>query len=250
MALHTFVILAYNESDDLEECIKSILKQNRKSIVIMATSTPNNYILDLASKYGIGVMVNDAPSNKGNDYNFAISIANTKLVTIAHQDDLYNRNYSKEILKAYQKDKNASIIFTDNYEIDKDKMIFKNKRLLQRRFYVYPLSIKYFQDKKYFKRRCLKRNKYICTSSITFVKKNIPSDLFPTNYTYNSDWKGLLKLIDLPSKFIFIKEKLVGYRMDNLKDNYEKELEDEMILKENYSSWYYEKILKKRKKSL
>lgn len=247
MSLHTFVILAYNESDDLEECIKSILKQSRKSIVIMATSTPSDYILDLASKYGIGLMVNNSKSNKGNDYNFAISIANTKLVTIAHQDDLYNRNYTKEIIKAYKNNFDASIIFTDNYEIEKDKMIFKNKRLFRKRFYLYPLSIKRFQNNYYFKKRSLKKEKFICTSSITFVKKNLPLDLFPTDYKYNNDWKGLLKLVELPYKFVFIKEKLVGYRIDNLSINKDKELEDQKILQDNYSNWYYNKIIKRKR---
>lgn len=247
MSLHTFVILAYNESDDLEECIKSILKQSRKSIVIMATSTPSDYILDLASRYSIGLMVNNTKSNKGSDYNYAISIANTKLVTIAHQDDLYNRNYTKEIIKAYKNNPNASIIFTDNYEIEKDKMIFKNKRLFRKRFYLYPLSIKKFQNNQYFKKRSLKKEKFICTSSITFVKKNIPLDLFPTDYIYNNDWKGLLKLVKLPYKFIFIKEKLVGYRIDNLNINEEKERENLKILKENYSSWYYNRFIKRKR---
>ena len=46
--IHTFVILAYKESDDLEDCIKSVLKQSVKSNVVIATSTPNDFITDLA----------------------------------------------------------------------------------------------------------------------------------------------------------------------------------------------------------
>ena len=42
MRLHTFVILAHNESDDLEECIKSVINQSVKSNVVVATSTPND----------------------------------------------------------------------------------------------------------------------------------------------------------------------------------------------------------------
>ena len=53
--IHTFVILAYKESDDLEDCIKSVLKQSVKSNIVIATSTPNDFITDLASQYGIGV---------------------------------------------------------------------------------------------------------------------------------------------------------------------------------------------------
>ena len=54
--IHTFVILAYKENDNLEDCIKSIMKQSVKSNVIIATSTENNYIKDVASKYGLGLM--------------------------------------------------------------------------------------------------------------------------------------------------------------------------------------------------
>ena len=111
--IHTFVILAYKESDDLEDCIKSVLKQSVKSNIVIATSTPNDYITDLASQYGIGVMVNEEESNKGNDYNFALSTFNTKLITIVHQDDLYHRNYAKEVIKCYEKNKDANLIFTD-----------------------------------------------------------------------------------------------------------------------------------------
>ena len=105
MLKHTFIILAYKESDDLEECIKSVLTQSVKSNVLITTSTPNDYIMDLASSYSLGVMVNDAKSNKGSDYNFSLNTIDSELITIAHQDDLYNRNYTKEILKSYKENK-------------------------------------------------------------------------------------------------------------------------------------------------
>ena len=47
---HTFAICAYKESQYLEECIQSLKKQTVKSNIIMCTSTPNDYIKDLAKK--------------------------------------------------------------------------------------------------------------------------------------------------------------------------------------------------------
>ena len=41
--IHTFVVLAYKESEYLEDCIKSTLNQKYKSDVVIATSTPNKY---------------------------------------------------------------------------------------------------------------------------------------------------------------------------------------------------------------
>ena len=192
--IHTFVILAYHESDDLEECIKSVINQSVKSNVVIATSTPNDYIIDLASEYSLGVMVNKAKSNKGRDYNFAINSYDTELITIAHQDDLYDRNYVKEIISCYKKNKDATIIFTDNYEIKKEKKIKKSKSLFWKRYFLLPLKYSLLQKNKFYKLRALRREKFICTSSITFIKKNIHEDIFPTNLKYDNDWQGLIDL--------------------------------------------------------
>lgn len=229
MKLHTFAILAYKESDDLEECIKSVLNQTYKSNVIIVTSTPNDYIIDLASKYGLGVMINKEKSNKGRDYNFAIDSFDTKLVTVAHQDDIYDRNYTKEIVNCYKQNIDASIIFTDNYEIINDKKILKNKKLRERRRHLFLLRYRYFQNKKKIKFLALNREKYICTSSVTFVKKNIPVNLFPTNLSFDNDWLGFINLAKEDSRFVFLPLKLVGYRLHN-KTNLKKLKEDKKIL--------------------
>lgn len=244
---HTFVILAYNISDDLEECIKSVINQSVKSNIVIATSTPNDYIFDLASEYSLGVMVNKEKSNKGRDYNFAIKSFDTELVTIAHQDDLYDRNYTKEIINCYNKNKDATIIFTDNYEIHGDKKIKKSKKLFWKRYFLLPLKFKLFQKIKFFKLRSLRRDKFICTSSITFVKKNIEGDIFPTNFKYDNDWQGLIDLARKNTKFVYLKQGLVGYRVEEKKINKTKITEDEKILQSMYPSWYYNKIVKKRK---
>lgn len=243
---HTFVILAYNISDDLEECIKSVINQSVKSNIVIATSTPNDYIIDLASEYSLGVMINKEKSNKGRDYNFAINSFDTPLVTIAHQDDLYDRNYVKEIKRCYKKNKEATIIFTDNYEIHKDKKIKKSKKLFWIRYHLWPLNLSFFQNKKYFKLRSLRHDKYICTSSITFVKKNIDGNIFPTNLKFDNDWQGLIDLARKDTRFVYLRKKLVGYRVDEKEENKTKLKEDEKILKSMYSNWYYEKVIKKR----
>jgi len=245
MKKHTFVILAYQESDDLEECIKSVLKQSVKSNVLIATSTPNDYIMEISSLYSLGVMVNESESNKGNDYNFALNTIDSPLITIAHQDDLYDRNYTKEILKKYKENPDATIIFTNNYQIEGDKKILNNRLLRKSRYYLFPLKYKFFQNKKYFKLRSVRKEKFICTSSITFVKKNITMPLFPSDIYYDNDWKGLIMLAKKNSHFVFLDKKLVGYRMENKTFNKDKLAEDEDILKENYSEWYFEMFIKK-----
>ena len=60
--LHTFVVLAYKESNLLEECIKSVLNQTIKTNVVIATSTPNDFITKLAKKYNLEIKVNKGDS--------------------------------------------------------------------------------------------------------------------------------------------------------------------------------------------
>ena len=246
MLKHSFIILAYKESDDLEECIKSVLNQSVKSNVLITTSTPNDFIMELASNYSLGVMVNDTRSNKGNDFNFALATMNSELITIAHQDDLYNRNYTKEILETYKKNKDATIIFTDNYEIRKDKKINHSRELSRKRYYLYPLKFRFFQNKKYFKLRALKKEKFICTSSITFVKKNIDDNLFPTDLIYDNDWKALINLAKENKRFVYIDDKLVGYRVNKKNISKGKIKEDDDIIRSLYSDFIAEKVIEKR----
>lgn len=242
--IHSFVILAYNESDDLEECIKSIKKQSIKSNVFIATSTKNDHIMELASEYGLGVMINDCKSNKGSDYNFAFNSVDTRLLTIVHQDDLYDRNYAKEIIKCYKKNKSASIIFTDYYEILCDKKIKYSKNLFKKRLFIWLLQYDFFNKRKYFRRLALKYQNAICTSSVTFVKNNIKKDLqediFPIDVEFHNDWAGFEKLSLINRKFVYLPMKLVGYRINKEKIKNKKEIEEDILI---YKKFWPSKLI-------
>lgn len=242
--IHTFVILAYLENDNLEACIKSVLNQTVKSNVIIATSTKNDFIIDLASEYGLGVMVNDNESNKGNDYNYALNTFDTKLVTIASQDDIYDRNYVKEILNSYNKNNDASIIFTDHYEVLYDKKIKNNFKKKIINFLLKPLKYQRMQNKKYFKKLSLKYRQCFCTSSVTYVKENIEKEFFPINLTYNNDWLGFINLANKNSKFVYINKRLVGKRINNYNKGEKKINEDILIYRKMWPDWLINYIYK------
>ena len=67
---HSFVICAYKESPFLEECIQSLEKQTVKSTIKMVTSTPNEYIADMAKKHNIELIVNEGQGGIVQDWNF------------------------------------------------------------------------------------------------------------------------------------------------------------------------------------
>ena len=100
---HTFAICAYKESPYLEECIKSLKNQTVKSNIIMATSTPNDHIKNLAQKYEIQLFINNGEKGIGQDWNFAVSNTKTDYVTVAHQDDVYCENYLEQIVLMQKK---------------------------------------------------------------------------------------------------------------------------------------------------
>ena len=138
---HTFVICAYKESKYLEECIKSVLNQKIKSNIILTTSTPNNYIDNLAKKYEIPVFINKGKSGIGQDWNFGVSMAKTDYVTIAHQDDIYKENYLEEIIKKLEKEKDFIIAFTDYREIKNGKEIPLTTNLKLKKIILFPLRV-------------------------------------------------------------------------------------------------------------
>lgn len=56
-----------------------------KSKVTMIISTPNQFIENLAKKYGLGCFVNTREAGIVQDWNFGYSKATTDYITIAHQ---------------------------------------------------------------------------------------------------------------------------------------------------------------------
>ena len=156
MINHTFVVLAYKESKDLENCVKSVLNQKYKSDVVIATSTPNKHIDKISKKYNLKVIVNPEKKGIAYDFNFAVNCVDSTLVTIAHQDDIYECDYSMEIVEAYKKNKNASIIFTDYYELRGKNKISNNSNLKIKRLLLLPLKTHFLGKFKHWKRFVLK----------------------------------------------------------------------------------------------
>lgn len=210
--IHTFVILAYKESEYLEECIKSVANQSIETRVLIATTTDNKFIRNLAKKYNIDVVVGKH-TNIGGDFDFALNIGNTKLVTVAHQDDLYDYKYAETVIDEYSKNKSASIIFTDYYEIRGQDKVYKNTNLKIKRILLLPLRLKKISSFKFIKRLSLKFGNSICCPAVTFVKDNCPNKIFTSDYTCNVDWYAWEKLSKLKGKFIYNKEKLMGHRI-------------------------------------
>ena len=210
--IHTFVVLAYKESPYLEKCIKSVLNQSYKSRVVIATTTDNEFIRKFAKKYKLEVIVGKHTSI-GGDFDFAVKTGTTPLVTVAHQDDLYDFDYARTVVDQYLKYPDANIIFTDYYEIRNGEKELSNLNLKIKRILLSPLRLKSLTKFIFIKRLALRFGNSICCPAVTFVKDNCPREIFVSSYKCNVDWFAWEKLSKLKGRFVFCSKKLMGHRI-------------------------------------
>lgn len=213
MISHTFAICAYKESKYLEECILSLVNQSKKSNIILATSTPNDFIEGLCKKYDIPMFVNTGESGITQDWNFAYSKTTTEYVTIAHQDDVYDEEYLENFEECIITAKKPIIFFTDYYELRNGEKIYDNKLLRIKKLLLSPLKIRAFHNSIFVRRRVLSLGCAICCPSVTFVKDNCPETVFSHGFRAAEDWEAWEKLSKLKGGFIYCDKPLMGHRI-------------------------------------
>lgn len=208
MMIHTFVVLAYKESYYLEACIQSVLNQTYKTNVVIATSTPNAFIQGVADKYSLKVVVNEGEKGIGSDFDFAWRCVESELVTIAHQDDVYEPDYTKKMIEAYTED--TLILFCNYYEIRDDKKVYKNRNLRIKRVLLAPLKIRLFNKLVFIRRRSLSLGNPICCPSVTFSQKNISYErIFASDFKSNIDWVAWERISKLKGRFVYLPSALM-----------------------------------------
>ncbi|MBS4980633.1 MAG: glycosyltransferase [Lachnospiraceae bacterium] len=210
---HTFVICAYKENPYLEKTVKTIIGQSVKSNLLISTSTDNHHIREIAKKYQIPMIVNPVPHLAGDDWNYGYDHAKTELVTIAHQDDLYEKNFLEETLKVLNSDKNLILTFTDYYELKKGEKVFSNCLLNIKRLINFPLRFPIFWNSKFIRRRTLSVGCAICCPAVTFVKKNAGKSIFDTTFRNSCDYKTWVNLSRKKGGFAYIPKKLIAHRI-------------------------------------
>ena len=177
----------------------------------MVTSTPNELIDELSKKYNIPLFINKGERGIGADWNFGVSCTRTELVTVAHQDDIYNENYLEEILKAYENNKNSSIIFGNYRELKNGKIIELTKNLKIKHFFLKGL----IKDSNSIsnKKRALKFGNAICCPCVTLNTKIVSKTPFKIKMKCNLDWYTWYEFSKLPYAFNYIDKELMCHRI-------------------------------------
>lgn len=251
---HTFAICAYKESQYLEECINSLLNQTVKSNIIIATSTPNEHIKSLASKYNLKLFVNNGEHGIGQDWNFAVSSTNTDYVTVAHQDDIYKPTYLEEITDKLEENKDFVIAFSDYREIKNGKEIPLNKNLKIKKILLLPLKLG--GKTRFIKRRVLSLGCPICCPSVTLNMKKVGKNPYKTELKCDLDWDTWDKMTNIKGRFLYIPKELMCHRIheesetSNLIENNVRLEEDLLMLKRYWPDWIANLIMKRYKNAV
>lgn len=210
--IHTFVICAYKESEYLEECIRSLKDQVVKSNIIMETSTPNEYISKLSEKYEIPLYINP---NGGitQDWNFGLSKIETKYATIAHQDDIYEPEYSKKILEAFESSKKSLIAFSDYGEVRDGVKVTDTQMLNIKRLMLMPLRVRAFKGSKFVRRRILSLGDPISCPAVSFNLERLERPIFKDGFRSCEDWEAWEMISRMEGDFLYVSEPLMYHRI-------------------------------------
>ena len=212
---HTFAICAYGESRYLEQCIDSLLKQSIKSRIVLFTSTENEHVAGLAKKYNLPLVINEECDGIAADWNFAYEHADTRLVTLAHQDDIYYPDFLEQTLKHIDLYDRPMIAFTGYCEMQGERIIndkdFINLRI--KRMLLSPLRIKGVRNFKWLRRRVISFGNPICCPSVTYIKDNLPEKIFDEGLNTNLDWAAWEKLSRIDGQFVYIPKALMAHRI-------------------------------------
>ena len=210
---HTFVVCAYKESPYLEECICSLVSQSVESRIIIITSTPNQHIFSIAETYQLPVVINENGGGLAEDWNFAVDQAQTPYVTLAHQDDVYCKQYTEAVLRTLDSCCCPLIAFTDYCELREGKTVENNKLLSIKRLLLSPLKFRSLWGNKFIRRRILSLGSAICCPSVTLAKDHLSCPIFSNNLKSNIDWQAWEKISKMNGEFAYVPKRLVKHRI-------------------------------------
>lgn len=213
MPSHTFAVCAYKDSPYLEACIKSLKRQTVPSDIILCTSTPSKYIQGMAELFNLPLYVREGRSDIQDDWNYAYQMADSRLVTIAHQDDCYHKDYTKTLQQCWETYPDTTVFMTDcavvkNEEVQKPGLVMFVKHLLR-----LPLRLRRLADRTWVKKAALVFGNPVICPSCTYDKKKLGEPLFDSGLKFALDWDTMWKLAGRPGRFFCVEKPLIFYRI-------------------------------------
>lgn len=210
---HTFAICAYKESPFLEECIQSLLGQTIPSTIIIVTSTDNAYIQNMAEKYHLELFINHGESGSPRTGCLLTEVPERNCEPSHTRTNTYDRFYTETVLQQLSAARHPLIAFTDYGELRNGAIVNKNTLLKVKRTMLLPLHLKIFHNSIFVRRRVLSFGCPICCPSVTFVKDNLPDQIFFPGFRSDEDWQAWELLSRKRGAFVYCNRILMYHRI-------------------------------------
>lgn len=209
---HTFSIPVYGAAPNLGVLVGSLQTQiGKPSEILLASSTPSIELDAFSKRYAIPLHRNPQRLDIAADWNFALNVAQTRYVTLSHQDDFFAPAYAAQLSDALRRHPDALFAYCDYSEHTAEGARPNNinlsiKRALSQRAFGTRESVTNTRDKL----RLLSLGNPICCPSVMFNKKALANFAFPTGFKTNLDWMAWLQLARQPGGFVYVRERLVS----------------------------------------
>lgn len=214
MPRHSFAVAAYGESPYVRACLESLQAQTLSSDIVIATSTPNRAIAELASEFNAALIIGQSSGGIASDWNRALTAPTTSLVTVAHQDDLYHPRYAESAVGAIDRVPGALLAFTGFDELCINGARAANINLrIKRAMTALAFAGSDQIDVAWRKRALLALGNPICCPSVCFNRDAIPDFRFSDRFRSNLDWEAWAELADRNGSFVHLRQKLVSHRV-------------------------------------
>lgn len=213
MFSHTFAVCAYQDSPYLEACIKSLKRQTVPTDIILCTSTPSRYIQALADVFELPLYVREGKSDIQEDWNFAYHMAEGQLVTIAHQDDCYHKDYVRTLMECRAKYPDTTVFTTDCAVMKEGTLLRPGLVQFVKHLLRFPLRFHRLSDRTWVKKAALLFGNPIICPSCTYDKERLGEPLFDSPYKFALDWDTMWKLAERPGRFYCMEKPLISYRV-------------------------------------
>ena len=210
---HVFAVCAYQDSPYLEACIRSVTRQSYPTKTIVCTSTPSPMIEGLAKKYHLPLFIREGKSDILADWNFAYQMADARFVTIAHQDDIYRKNYVKTLVSYAKRFSDITLFTTDSITVKGKKPIPVERLRIVKKLLRIPLRVPYWNHVSFIKKSVFRFGNSICCPACTYNKERSGEVLFTSYCKFALDWEHGIDMAEKPGRFICVEEPLVFHRI-------------------------------------
>ena len=212
---HSFAVMAYKDAPYLEDAVASVLRAADQSDVYLTTSTPSERISGIAEKNGIALHVNTGKAGIVGDWQFALSKAATPYVTLVDQDDVYDPDYARLVIGAFDRHPDSQIVFTNYVEIDGTGALRPtNRTMFVKRLLLWPFRLRSSLASRFGRRLILRFGNPVCSPAVTY---NLPQlggwQLFDETYAMSLDWEAWLRMADKPGRFTYLHRALLRHRL-------------------------------------